>query len=187
MAAEEPGPKAIPTVYNGIHFRSLLEARWALMLDSLGLVWDYEPAIPLSGYICDFLVRVKLHRPAFARPPATGLVLVEAKPIVCPDDFEAPVRKIALSGWEHAAAVLGPTPWPVDGAPDRWAFGLATDRVERRDALPGGHCAWYPVGIASAAPGEPHELVLGGGADVRDLWRRAGNKCQWCAPVPKEA
>ncbi|MFA5567585.1 MAG: hypothetical protein WC972_02955 [Trueperaceae bacterium] len=34
--------KAIQTRYKGYHFRSRLEARWAVMLDHLGLEWEYE-------------------------------------------------------------------------------------------------------------------------------------------------
>lgn len=34
--------KAIPTVYNGIKFRSRLEARIAATLDALGIAWEYE-------------------------------------------------------------------------------------------------------------------------------------------------
>jgi hypothetical protein len=167
---------AKPTTYQGVAFRSILEARWAVMFDLLGWIWDFEPAIPLSAYIPDFLVRAPLRRPAFARAPATALVLMEAKPIVSTLDYEAPVRKIALSGWEHAAVVLGPVLWPVG---ELWAFGFATDRVERRDALPGGHEAWFPVGVNA-----DNELELGGGRDVRDLWRRAGNKTQWLPRTP---
>lgn len=166
---------ARPVTYQSTNFRSILEARWAIMMDSLGWIWDYEPAIPLSAYIADFLVRAPLRRPAFSRAPATALVLMEAKPIVADGDYEAPVRKIALSGWEHAAVVLCPTPWPIG---ELWAFGLATDRVERRDALPGGHLAWYPVGVNLDG-----ELELGGGRDIRDLWRRSGNKTQWLPKV----
>ncbi len=176
--------RARPVEYKGIRFRSVLEARWALMFDALGWVWDYEPAIPLHAYVPDFVVRAPFARPAFSRSPASALVLCEAKPIVCAVDYEAPVRKIALSGWEHAAVVLCPTPWRLEdtagGAPERWAIGLATDRVERRDALTGGHASWFPVGIEAASG-----FVLGGAADPRDLWRRAGNKTQWL-PKTKE-
>jgi hypothetical protein len=35
--------KAIPTRYAGCHFRSRLEARWAVFFDSLGIAWEYEP------------------------------------------------------------------------------------------------------------------------------------------------
>ena len=35
--------KAIPQTYAGVRFRSTLEADWAATLDSLGIVWQYEP------------------------------------------------------------------------------------------------------------------------------------------------
>lgn len=35
--------EALPTVYCGTTFRSALEASWAATLDSLGIVWEYEP------------------------------------------------------------------------------------------------------------------------------------------------
>lgn len=35
--------KAIPTRYKGYHFRSRLEARYAVFFDALGLKWEYEP------------------------------------------------------------------------------------------------------------------------------------------------
>ena len=38
--------KAIPTYYNGTQFRSLLEARYAKLLNSLGVRWSYE----VQGY-----------------------------------------------------------------------------------------------------------------------------------------
>jgi hypothetical protein len=44
---------AIPTNYNGINFRSRLEAKWARFFDLLGWKWDYEP-VDFDGYIPDF-------------------------------------------------------------------------------------------------------------------------------------
>ena len=35
--------RAIPTEYKGYLFRSRLEARWAVFLDTLGIRWEYEP------------------------------------------------------------------------------------------------------------------------------------------------
>lgn len=35
--------KAIETRYAGYHFRSRLEARWAVFFDAIGLDWEYEP------------------------------------------------------------------------------------------------------------------------------------------------
>lgn len=34
---------AIPTIYDGCHFRSRLEARWAVFFNTLGIRWEYEP------------------------------------------------------------------------------------------------------------------------------------------------
>jgi ClpX C4-type zinc finger len=36
-------PLPIPTTYAGHGFRSRLEARWAVLFNTLGFVWDYEP------------------------------------------------------------------------------------------------------------------------------------------------
>lgn len=35
--------KAIETTYRGYRFRSRLEARWAVLFDSIGATWEYEP------------------------------------------------------------------------------------------------------------------------------------------------
>lgn len=48
-----------PTVYAGVEFRSRLEARWALLFDTVGIAWEYEPRCfrtPEGGYLPDFLV-----------------------------------------------------------------------------------------------------------------------------------
>ena len=37
------GVTAVPMTYAGVRFRSTLEADWAATLDSLGIVWQYEP------------------------------------------------------------------------------------------------------------------------------------------------
>ncbi len=46
---------AIPTMYNGLQFRSRLEARWAAMFDVCGFRYDYEP-MDFNGYIPDFRI-----------------------------------------------------------------------------------------------------------------------------------
>lgn len=44
------------TTYEGVTFRSKLEATWAAMFDLLGWPWIYEPE-DLGSYIPDFLIR----------------------------------------------------------------------------------------------------------------------------------
>jgi len=51
--------KVIPTLYNGIEFRSRLEARWALFMDLIGVKWAYEPeGYQIGGdkYLPDFFL-----------------------------------------------------------------------------------------------------------------------------------
>lgn len=63
----------IPTRYKGYHFRSRLEARWAVFFDRLALGWEYEP----QGYVLDgtpYLPDFKLVI------PGDRVVLAEVKP-----------------------------------------------------------------------------------------------------------
>jgi hypothetical protein len=51
--------RAIPTRYKGYHFRSRIEARWAVLFDGMGLEWDYEPEgfdLPSGRYLPDFRI-----------------------------------------------------------------------------------------------------------------------------------
>ena len=52
--------RAFPTFYDGIQFRSRLEARWAIFFNACGIEWEYEPeGYQLSdgqGYLPDFLL-----------------------------------------------------------------------------------------------------------------------------------
>jgi len=57
----------IPTMRNGVRFRSRLEAKWAGMFDAFGWRWEYEP-FDLNGWIPDFAI--------IGKHP----VLVEVKP-----------------------------------------------------------------------------------------------------------
>lgn len=53
------GIQAIETRYKGYRFRSRLEARWAVFLDRLGVIWEYEPEGYLvngEGYLPDFFI-----------------------------------------------------------------------------------------------------------------------------------
>lgn len=50
-------PKPIPTKYQGVEFRSRLEARWAVFMDAIGVRWLYEfEGYQLGGiwYLPDF-------------------------------------------------------------------------------------------------------------------------------------
>jgi hypothetical protein len=61
--------KAISTIYNGVRFRSRLEARWAAFFDNCSFNWSYEP-IDFHGWAPDFKISTK-----------AGPAWVEVKPI----------------------------------------------------------------------------------------------------------
>jgi hypothetical protein len=56
-----PDLRPIPTKYQGVEFRSKLEAKWACFFDEMGLRWEYEPEgyeLPDgTRYLPDFLIR----------------------------------------------------------------------------------------------------------------------------------
>lgn len=79
--------KVIETRYNGYHFRSRLEARWAVFFDTLGIKYHYEPeGYDLEGtwYLPDFwlpdyasFVEIK------PTPPNTGEALKASQLALC--------------------------------------------------------------------------------------------------------
>ena len=73
--------KAIETEYNGILFRSRLEARWAVFFDAAGVKYEYEPysfMLDGIGYVPDFyLPDYELY--VEAKPAREGAVIEVAK------------------------------------------------------------------------------------------------------------
>lgn len=150
---------AIPTVYNGIRYRSRLEARWAALFEILKLPAEYEPA-DLGQWSPDFLLRSK----------PKGM-LAEVKPI---STFENDIAtRMATSAdrakWDGDLLLLGI-------APVRTIFGWC--RVP-------GDPAWTPVrlfvvnglrGFRSEAADHswnPQD------EEVETAWKAACNAVQW--------
>lgn len=72
--------RAIQTEYKGYRFRSRLEACWAVLLDELGVKWEYEPeGYDLGNGMCylpDFrLYEVTINHGFFKRHCIIYLVL----------------------------------------------------------------------------------------------------------------
>ncbi len=91
-----PTIKAIPTTYNGVRFRSRLEAKWAAVFDLIKWPWTYEP-FELDNYIPDFVI-----------PFEDGTdVLVEIKPYIRLDweVWKPAADKIDASGWAQGELV----------------------------------------------------------------------------------
>ena len=107
-----PLSTAIQTKYDGIEYRSRLEARWASFMKSLRWDFTYEP-IDGDGYIPDFLVHGD--RPLF----------IEVKPAMTYKDYFEPCEKIDKGLIQFQQDVLivgvrpfiGPSgPWNYEGA-----------------------------------------------------------------------
>lgn len=139
--------KAIPSLYNGVQFRSRLEARWAAFFDLCGWHWDYEP-IDLPGWAPDFSLRTPHCR-----------VFVEVKPV--DQGNAAPFAKAAahyssvqvmLCGVEPYDHFIGSLMDRPSGATYDWAdlneyLSHPDARALWREA--GNLVQWLPWGIAS--------------------------------------
>jgi hypothetical protein len=90
----EPRIAAIPTTYNGVNFRSRLEARWAAFFDAAGWRWSYEP-VDLDGWIPDFVLHLK-------EP-----IYVEVKPALTEAELREHCAKIDAAQPEHEVLLLG--------------------------------------------------------------------------------
>lgn len=188
----------IPTVYNGIQFRSRIEAKWAAMFDLLKWPWEYEP-IDLNGYIPDFVL-------SFQKP-----MIVEVKSYLdspfdwmkCDHEAGSALTKIARSGWRGEGLLVG-------GAmtPDRRAMGhcgvQGPDPINpgllfncHEDSAKTGELYAEPFGF-KACCGGPVDVVgvffcrqcgdhdegptLMDSTRIVSLWRQATNVVQWKSP-----
>lgn len=103
-------PKGIPTIYDGVRFRSRLEARWAMFFDRLGWKWSYEQ-VECSGWIPDFSLAAS----------DGDRVLVEIKPLqftsttLAEGEMTREYRdKIDRCDQEHQILLLGEGPFYDD-------------------------------------------------------------------------
>ena len=63
-----------PTLYNGVQFRSRLEAQWACFFDQANWKWEYEP-MDLVGWTPTFRVEFPCgHFGTTLRRPGTGCI-----------------------------------------------------------------------------------------------------------------
>jgi hypothetical protein len=145
---------AIPTRYNGIQFRSRLEARYAAYFDLRGdTEWQYEP-LEMPGWIPDFTITVHVGE-------KTAKYLVEVKPIedvkqfANSDDGKKVLKAIAADFetekvWfnYHGFLIMGLSPAYM----------------------------WYWPGPKGFHKGQvPNENLIA-------CWKEAGNRTQWRRP-----
>ena len=166
---------AIPTVYEGVRFRSRLEARWAAFFDSIGWPWEYERR-ELKNYIPDFACDLE-----------NGELLVEVKPATHACEMREARAKIERSGWIGEALIVGyetrfrlvslfgeatQTPW---GTAFEWSEGelfhcMNCGRVSVFASAGSWHCRRCGVSW-----GKDHVSLC----DYQRHWTWAGNAIQW--------
>ena len=144
--------KAHPTKYNGVQFRSRLEARWAAFFDLAGWEWEYEP-IDLVGWSPDFKLTIPcLHSECNGQ----HVLLVEVKPYF----------HLSYFNWHQCMNYpyggLGEDGIPADASA---CFG-ANPRTTQWEMVHG-------------AGGGIYSVETWGMMDVDSLWKQAGNIVQW--------
>lgn len=174
--------RSVPTLYNGILFRSQLESKWARFLDLIGWEWHYEP-LPLNRYLPDFSLPFE-HAP----------MILEVKPAGNLEQLHEHKAKIEASGWTGEALIVGEGIFePAAGHPIvgligeretvagvrewRWsvarAFGcLACDRISVLSEDGSWHCRQCGHGHGNSHVGDAKKFVA-------DAWGEILNRTQW--------
>lgn len=122
---------AIPTRYNGVHFRSQLEANWAAFFDLCGWSWEYEP-VRLDKWFPDFILSHGGHRRVLVEvkpfdmlsPPVADVAeqLERMRRACTPRRFMLPFRKIKTAHIPcERMVLLGQAPWRNEM--DEWFLG----------------------------------------------------------------
>ena len=169
---------SIPTTYDGVRFRSRLEARWAYFFNAFGIKWQYEP-YELDGWIPDFVFKGQHEE-----------ILVEVKPVTsrCPV-LETRLAKYLKPGIE--ILILGNS--PLFGVPDQFtddllAGWLLDNSGDFEDALWGlnkaGHLDfWHRYNsfhyrLSGEYEGD-HHIKSPSFNFLESVWKDAGNETQW--------
>lgn len=116
--------RPIETTYNGIRFRSRLEARWAIFMDALSIKWEYEPEGFTDGnlsYLPDFWLpelkcyfEVKPNSPSDEEGRKANLVTDSGK-----DLYFAIGRPMRREDTSHGGSLV---PWGGDVGDEKWDF-----------------------------------------------------------------
>lgn len=117
--------KPIPTRYKGYHFRSRLEARWAVFFDALGVEWQYEA----EGFA---LPDGTKYLPDFWLPKVGAGCFVEIKPGPLAADEACKIKLLADAPRRYVMAFCG-SPWP--GEFSVWQFNRKPDPQPEVTAL----------------------------------------------------
>jgi hypothetical protein len=149
--------KAHPTKYNGVQFRSRLEARWACFFDLAKWNWQYEP-IDLTSWCPDFWVEFPCQH---SECSGSHVLLVEVKPYYSIAEFnEHPCMKYAYGEYMEENGVIDLIPADASAA-----FGIDPS------------VTYWEMAHGAGGGIESVENWVCGDADA--MWKQAGNSVQW--------
>jgi hypothetical protein len=176
--------KAIPTLYNGVQFRSRLEAKWAAFFDLMGLSWEYEP-IDCDGYIPDFLV---------FGDNQSALVEIKPEPVFDPDSRQTTQGRAAAKALGYHFIVLTER-WRSHAKIEQWKqcgwiyqyLPYAPDSDQAMSCT-----MWLSdngrldFGAEDSITNTLHGIGCSpfDGHALQSTWREAGNVVQWRVAFP---
>lgn len=167
---------AIPTTYDGIRYRSRLEARWAAMFDMLGWRHHYEP-MDLNGWIPDFLLEGSTNVLVEVKPITemnwdTAIEIGEALPCDCME-FEPLLLGCVVPVFDHNKEFgigwlreYGTWSLAVPCYGEGHSIGFCHSELNYHNRISGEHTGGYGVSTT-----DEREIIA--------KWKEAGNIVQW--------
>lgn len=153
--------KAIETSYAGCHFRSRIEARWAVFFDTLGIEWHYEPQGYLIGdnqatYLPDFwLPQMKIWaevKGTLDQPTLRHLIAAAATDGL-PHNYTGQPIRTHRPPLARRLLLLGPIPDPQPGhTPNHTLLYLVGSEVVSFDAFFTRHNHWDVIPFSEPFP-----------------------------------
>lgn len=180
---EERKRRGIPTLIDGVRYRSRTEARWGEFFKRLAWPSEHEP-VDLTRYIPDFVINFE-----------AGPLLVEVKPDTQLDTLRVYADKIVRSGWQHEFLIVGSTMHPsAFGGEHGPVFGLLAERQPNGEALLGPAQVFFCLNCnltsllhvdgswhcraCGASDGNAH-IGEGSIPAIQGIWANATTRVQW--------
>ena len=160
--------KAHPTKYNGVQYRSRLEARWAAFFDLIGWQHEYEP-IDLPGWSPDFRV---VFRCGHSECNGSHSLLVEVKPYFSIEQFEGHPCMDYPYGFRNGGHLDSVDILEHEG---KTAYAIPADS----SAAFGNNPDVTYWEMAHGAGGGEERLLNWIQPNYSRLWKQAGNTVQW--------
>jgi hypothetical protein len=150
--------KAHPTKYNGVQFRSRLEARWACFFDQAGLQWEYEP-IDIEGWTPDFRLTIPC---SHTECNGSHVLLIEVKPYERIEEFLGHRCMEFPYGFSTTkeGGIIGEIPAHASAG-----FGINPSVTY-----------WEMAHGSGGGVENIHNWVMG---DIDAMWKEAGNQTQY--------